>query len=132
MVKLYKYFSNYIFLSLIVFSFLLASCNQKKQIETNIKEQKGEHTGKSTKDAIVLCEQTDYANVKSEYEYLEKKFGKRGIDWELRMQSLIIDDTGKYDRMDIKLSNRKKITLYFQLTNPYSNDTNPINRTSSP
>jgi hypothetical protein len=75
------------------------------------------NTGKSIEDAIVIYNaKTDWEGVDSEYYYLEKMFGKKGIDWNLDRQSL--RDVGKryYDVMEITLSDGRKITIYFDIT----------------
>jgi hypothetical protein len=75
------------------------------------------NTGKSIEDAIVIYNaKTDWEGVDSEYYYLEKMFGKKGIDWNLDRQSL--RDVGKryYDVMEITLSDGRKLTIYFDIT----------------
>ncbi|NTV27674.1 MAG: hypothetical protein HGA93_03200, partial [Methanothrix sp.] len=54
--------------------------------------------------------------IDAEYYYLEKRFGKRGTDWNLDQQSLVNEDGANYDAMDITLSDGSKQTIYFDIT----------------
>lgn len=56
--------------------------------------------------------------IRAEYLYLSQKFGQKGKDWSLAIQSLVEDkDTGKvYDRMDIDLPDQTRRTIYFEIT----------------
>lgn len=51
--------------------------------------------GESIEKAIVIDAENEVTGVLAEYEYLEKRFGKRGKDWKLNMQSLI-EESKKY------------------------------------
>jgi hypothetical protein len=54
---------------------------------------------------------------------LGKKFGKNGVDWRLTSHSLVDDEAGRfYDKMDIRLSNGKMITMYFDITDFFGKD----------
>jgi len=77
-----------------------------------------ENNGESVDDAIIIMNATgEEDGVGSEYYYLEKRFGKQEVDWELEMQSLVGgEDDRYYDKMDIKLTDGKMITVYFDIT----------------
>ena len=48
-------------------------------------------------DAVIIMNANgDADGVGAEYYYLEKKFGKNGVDWSLISQSLIADEAGRY------------------------------------
>lgn len=75
--------------------------------------------GGSLDDAIeIQGASSTEEGVRGEYQYLSNKFGERGIDWELEEQRLrSIEDKGKhYDKMDIRLADGTRKTIYFDIT----------------
>ena len=75
------------------------------------------NNGESIEDAIIIRNaQTDLEGVDAEYYYLEKRFGKKGPDWNLDQQSLMNEDGAYYDAMDITLSDGRTLTIYFDIT----------------
>jgi hypothetical protein len=51
-----------------------------------------------------------------EYAYLEKKFGRRGVDWNLELQTLVQDQSGRtFDRLLIKLADGRKKDILFDI-----------------
>ena len=51
-----------------------------------------------------------------EYSCLEKKFGRRGVDWNLELQTLVQDQSGrKFDRLLIKLADGRKKDILFDI-----------------
>jgi len=75
------------------------------------------NSGESFEDAIVILNaKTDSEGVDSEYHYLEERFGKRGVDWDLDQQYLSDAGDRYYDVMDIALSGGRKLTIYFDIT----------------
>ena len=75
------------------------------------------NNGESIDDAIIIRNaKTDLEGIDAEYYYLEKRFGKRGTDWNLDQQSLVNEDGANYDAMDITLSDGSKQTIYFDIT----------------
>lgn len=72
--------------------------------------------GESIEKAIVIDAENEVTGVLAEYEYLEKRFGKRGKDWKLNMQSLIEKSKKIYDMMDLTLSDGTEKTIYFDIT----------------
>jgi tetratricopeptide (TPR) repeat protein len=79
------------------------------------------NSGQSNEDAVIIMNATgEEDGVGSEYYYLEKRFGKQGVDWEMEMQSLIGgEDDRFYDKMDIRLSTGEMISIYFDITDFY-------------
>ena len=66
-----------------------------------------EKSGETIKDAIIILDvKNNFEGVAAEYEYLEKKFGKRGENWELERQSLIKTGNKYYDKMDLRFPTR--------------------------
>ncbi len=75
------------------------------------------NSGESIEDAIVIHNaKTDKEGVDSEYYYLEERFGKKGVDWDLDLQSLSNAGDRNYDVMEITLSDGRKLTIYFDIT----------------
>lgn len=59
---------------------------------------------------------TDLQAVDAEYAYLAKRFGRRGTDWKLLLQSLLDSDGKQIDKMDIELSSGECLTIYFDIS----------------
>jgi hypothetical protein len=75
------------------------------------------NNGESIDDAIIILNaQTDLEGVDAEYYYLEKRFGKKGTDWNLDQQSLMNEDGAYYDALDISISDGRTLTIYFDIT----------------
>ena len=75
------------------------------------------NSGESINDAIIILGATGSTDgVAVEYEYLEEKFGKRGLGWKLNRQSLLSINNKYYDEMDLTLSDGTQIVLYFDIT----------------
>jgi hypothetical protein len=76
-----------------------------------------ENSGESLEEAIIILEAESHREgVASEYEYLERRFGKRGKDWELERQSLLEKGDKYYDRMDLIFPDGTKKIIYFDIT----------------
>lgn len=75
------------------------------------------HEGKSIEDAIIITDVNDhFEGINSEYLYIEHKFGKRGVEWQLIKQELLNEKQNVYDRLIIQLSDQTVLSLYFNLT----------------
>lgn len=77
--------------------------------------------GSSLEKAIIIKYIGVYdKSIEQEYQYLEKKFGKGGKDWNLVRQALIGKEGKSYDEMIIELlPSKETITLYFDITEPF-------------
>lgn len=75
-----------------------------------------ESDGLSMETAIVIEAANESEGVKAEYEYLDKKLGRRGADWNLDQQSLQSNGGKYYDKMEITLSSGDKVVYYFDIT----------------
>ncbi len=74
-------------------------------------------SGKSTKDPVRIKGVKDnFSGITLEYTYLERKFGKRGEDWELERQALIEENGRYYDEMVLKFPDGTKKAIYFDVT----------------
>jgi hypothetical protein len=54
--------------------------------------------------------------IAAEYYYLEKKFGRRNVDWKLLQQQLRHQDGKHFDVMQIQLKDGAKNHIYFDIT----------------
>ncbi len=76
-----------------------------------------ERSGDSKKEAIVVLDvENSREGVRAEYEYLEKRFGRRGIDWQLEAQFLLSENKMYYDKMELRFPDGSKKTIYFNIT----------------
>jgi len=57
--------------------------------------------------------------VNAEYNWLEEKFGKQNVFWELNDQELISDDDQQYDILRIKFQGGEIKEFWFDITNFY-------------
>ena len=74
-------------------------------------------SGESQDDPIIIEGVSDNMEaVKAEYSYLSQKFGTKGVDWNLLQQSLMGVNGRMMDKMELELSDGRKITLYFDIT----------------
>ncbi len=57
----------------------------------------------------------------AEYRFLSQKFGVRGKDWNLVIQTFLVDkDSGRvYDMMELRFPDKTSKTLYFDITEFY-------------
>lgn len=75
------------------------------------------HEGKSIKDAIIISDvDNHFEGINAEYQYIEHKYGRRGVNWLLIRQELLNENQKVYDRIIIQLTNQTEISLYFDLT----------------
>ena len=73
--------------------------------------------GSSMENAIqILGANNSFEGMQAEYQYLSDKFGVRGTDWNLDMQSLAEDKGKRYDVMMVDLKDGTKLSIYFDIT----------------
>ena len=76
-----------------------------------------EKTGDTENNVIIIEKEHKYSDaVEEESVYLISRFGKRGIDWTLEMQTFLTSLDKYYDRIDLKLSEETPVTIYFDIT----------------
>jgi|TARA_Y100000310_G_scaffold172406_1_gene172537 hypothetical protein len=76
-----------------------------------------EKSGESIDEAIVISDvKNNLEGIAREYDCLEWKFGKRGIDWDLELQTLIVEGDKQYDRMALKFPDGTNKTIYFDIS----------------
>lgn len=72
--------------------------------------------GRGTKEEpFIIREATQEAGIRLEYSILEKFHGKRNIDWNLKLQSVVLYDNSYGDCLQIVLKNGRKIEYWFDL-----------------
>ena len=76
-----------------------------------------ENSGTSFKEAIIIQDAADHDDgVLAEYRYLERKFGVRGKDWDLVIQSLMqTDDNTHYDSVLIEFPDKTRKKIIFTI-----------------
>jgi hypothetical protein len=113
----------FLFLS---FDFSLVASAQEAQGSSNVYAG---GDGSTVENAVIIkaedhagrdFQYEDYVkSIGSEYEYIEKKFGVKGKDWELSDQKLVKEGERSYDKMTVKvLSSQEEKTLYFDISEP--------------
>jgi hypothetical protein len=73
--------------------------------------------GDTPETAVVIVGATNsMTGISAEYYYLEKQFGRRNVDWNLRRQSVLNQKGKVYDRMDLDLKDGSKRTVFFDIS----------------
>ena len=74
-------------------------------------------SGDTIERAVVIQGAPNEAlGVEAEYRYLARKYGRRGVDWELVGQGLLQPGIRQYDEMHIKLADGTTRTIFFEIT----------------
>jgi hypothetical protein len=78
-------------------------------------------SGASIDDAVVITPPTPQLGIPAEYAYVEMQCGRRGVDWAMLVQALLLGPGGRrYDRLRIKLKNGTERDFYFDITSFYN------------
>ena len=86
-------------------------------------EEKNEKCeGRSKEEAVVIKYTGDYAeSIAQEYDYLDKKFGVMGRNYDIIQQSIIAEGAVVYDVLTIKIfASGEQKDIYFDITEPYT------------
>jgi hypothetical protein len=76
--------------------------------------------GLDTREAIIIIGAIDeLEGIDAEYIWLEEKYGKQDLEWELLDQEFIDLDTIKYDLLKIKFQNGEIKEFWFDITDFY-------------
>ena len=76
--------------------------------------------GLDTSEAIIIIGAIDeLEGIDAEYIWLEEKYGKQDLEWELLDQEFIDLDTIKYDLLKIKFQNGEIKEFWFDITDFY-------------
>jgi len=68
---------------------------------------------------IILGAKNEIDGVDAEYNWLEEKFGKQNINWELNDQEFIDEGNKKFDVLRIKFRDGKTKKFWFDITDFY-------------
>jgi hypothetical protein len=73
-------------------------------------------SGESTEEAIIIRADNTAEGIRREYQWLERTFGARGVDWQLVVQVLLHDADRYYDMLRIRLADGTEKEIYFDIT----------------
>lgn len=79
--------------------------------------------GSSPEESVVIVDAVDHMDgIAAEYAYLEERFGRRGVDWNLVIQSLIEEPPDEkhstirhLDKLLIELADGSNRAIYFDV-----------------
>jgi hypothetical protein len=74
--------------------------------------------GSSPEQAVVIRGASSSGEgVNAEYEYIRRKLGQRGSDWQMVRQSLTITDDGRYiDQVKVRTHAGETVAFYFDVS----------------
>jgi len=76
--------------------------------------------GTSPEEAVVINATSSLVGVRAEYDWIEKKYGKRDVDWTMSMQSHGTGENGIiWDSISIRLADGTGVNLYFDISSYY-------------
>ena len=79
-------------------------------------KKRDKDAGESGNQIVVINASNTMQGIGMEYACLEEKFGRRGVDWKLEMQTLVQDSAAKsFDRLTIKLMDGSKKDILFDI-----------------
>jgi len=88
----------------------------KTESEGAASRDKRAGSGESFEDAIVIQATSSADGVPKEYEWLEKRFGRRNRDWEMKGQFLTQHDNRMYDVIEIRLADGSEKAIHFDVS----------------
>lgn len=95
-----------------------SSTNKSKTSDSVSKAYYEESSGLTMDEAVVIHASNSMEGIPLEYQFVAKKEGKRGVDWNLVQQSLQQNNDKSYDVLVINLTkNNEEKTYYFDITN---------------
>jgi hypothetical protein len=73
--------------------------------------------GTSIDKAIVIkTSVSHFEGIDVEYKIISEKYGKKGVEWNLKQQRLLQNQGHYYDMIEITLKNGSEVALYFDIT----------------
>ena len=79
------------------------------------------NSGTSLSEAIKITgASTHFESVDAEYQFLSKRFGTKDDDFRIAQQHLVCDKERYYDVIKIILSDGKKMSVFFDITESYN------------
>lgn len=108
---------------LLFITLFLSSCGVKKNtVSTNNTNKISVENvtfsggnGSSFEKAIIVKAKNSTDGIGAEYKYLDQKYGRRGVDWQLIQQSLSHKNNKPFDVLKIKYKG-KVVNVYFEIS----------------
>ncbi len=72
--------------------------------------------GRDLKAAVVVHADTSILGIPAEYAYISDIHGERGVDWDLKLQSLLHENDISYDAIEIETAKGDCLTYYFDIS----------------
>jgi len=88
----------------------------KKEKSQAINQTHYSGVGSSEDKAVQINAKDSLEGIQAEFEYVERKYGSKGQDWDLIRQSQYNNNSKNYDILEIKLSNGSTRKIYFDIT----------------
>ena len=78
--------------------------------------------GSNKEEAVIILGAKDETEgVDAEYIWLEQKYGKAEVDWEMNNQELIVEGNTQYDALGIKFPSGELKEFWFNISDFYGN-----------
>lgn len=107
---------------IICLSFIVIGCSSSKNLTNNSNRvtridnaQFYGGDGSSFEKAIIIKAKTSSEGIAAEYNYLEKKYGRKYVDWQMIQQSLSYHNKKPFDILKIKYKD-KTFNVYFEIS----------------
>jgi hypothetical protein len=74
--------------------------------------------GESMEQAVIIEAPNHISGVSAEYKYISRHYGRRGVHWHLKSQSLTDEmaDGRRYDILTIRLKSGETMDVHFDIT----------------
>ncbi|MBV6418855.1 MAG: hypothetical protein DAHOPDDO_00065 [Ignavibacteriaceae bacterium] len=83
---------------------------------------KGGNGSSKQESIVILGAANESEGIDAEYKWLEVKFDKQNIDWELSFQELVDEGNKQYDILTIKLTTSEMKETWFDITDFYGKE----------
>ena len=108
---------------LLFITLIFTSCGSKKNVisantKNNISVKNVTFSGgdgSSYEKAIIVKAKNSSEGIGAEYKYLDQKYGRRGIDWQMIQQYLSYNNKKPFDILKIKYKG-KVLNIYFEIS----------------
>ncbi|MEM5564175.1 hypothetical protein WNY78_03625 [Psychroserpens sp. AS72] len=106
--------------------FFMTSCGSFKSSTSKTVAEKTKNSsslnndGLSIDNAVVIKAKNSFEGIPKEYEFIDRKHGKRGVGWKFKTQSLNRKDGKSFDVISIiDTKTNKQLKYYFDITDFY-------------
>ena len=82
-------------------------------------QYKGEDGSSKKESIVILGAANENEGIDAEYKWLEKKYGKQNIHWELNLQELVDEGDKQFDLLKIKFTNDEVKEIWFDISDFY-------------